>query len=145
MTWTGRMASVLAALALAGCSAGGVMDDPAAGSRGLALVGASWRVIEVQLGDVDAPAPDGVIATFDTDGTLRLDLGCNTSSATYRISGDLLRVTGDLATTAMGCVDREDFFLLANAFDGMVEGRVDVEVTTVIITEPGVRIELRRL
>ena len=70
------------------------------------LGGTTWEL--VSYGDVGTPIlalPDGAaIISFDTEGTLSGNVGCNQFSGTYSVSGEKLK-TGPIMATAMACMD----------------------------------------
>ncbi len=66
----------------------------------------SWKL--VSYGEVDAQtlavSNTEAIISFDAEGTLSGNVGCNQLSGTYKVSGDKL-VIGPLMTTLMACID----------------------------------------
>jgi heat shock protein HslJ len=97
MTRLSVVAAILAGMALAGCgnerSADGFGDEPDLDGRTFV----STRVTPQPL------VPGSMITLTFEDGTLGANSGCNGMSVEAWIEGDQLRVTGAIASTAMGC------------------------------------------
>ena len=69
------------------------------------LVGPTWRVDSLIGGQVVSSVPGGVAAslTFQPDGRVAVDTGCNTGSATYSVDGTTIRL-GPIGLTKRACV-----------------------------------------
>lgn len=85
---------LLLSLLLSACAGGNSISDT------------NWAL--VSYGEADAPTlavPDAeAIISFDAEGGLSGNVGCNQFSGTYEVSGDKL-VIGPLISTRMACAD----------------------------------------
>jgi heat shock protein HslJ len=70
----------------------------------VALTGPTWTVASIISGGTVSSVPAGATATlvFHADGTLAVDAGCNTGSATWKAVGGGIEVSG-LGLTKMAC------------------------------------------
>jgi heat shock protein HslJ len=70
----------------------------------LALSGHAWTVVSIVAGDVVSSVPGGAVATvsFNTDGTLTLNAGCNQGGATWKAAGPDIVVSA-LVLTKKAC------------------------------------------
>jgi heat shock protein HslJ len=70
----------------------------------LPLEGATWTLTSIVTGDVASSVPAGVVATitFNADGSVAINPGCNSVGGRYAIDGDTIAFT-DLITTDMAC------------------------------------------
>jgi len=70
----------------------------------LPLVGPTWTVVSVISGDAVASVPDQVVATFtfQADGQIGFNTGCNIGGGRYTATAEALRFT-DLLMTEMSC------------------------------------------
>jgi heat shock protein HslJ len=70
----------------------------------LELVGPTWTVESIIVGDAVASVPAGATAniTFADDGTVHVNTGCNGGGGNYTIDGDRLRFF-EVITTLRGC------------------------------------------
>ena len=77
---------------------------PATASVDVGLVGPTWQLQQIVTGAGAEPVAEGVVATlvFGEDGTLAVDTGCNTGSATVAVGTTQLQV-GPLALTKKAC------------------------------------------
>ncbi len=70
------------------------------------LSNTNWELLSY--GNIDTPTsalPDGAATiSFDAEGIISGNLGCNQFSGDYKVSGDTLK-TGTLWATAMACLD----------------------------------------
>ena len=77
---------------------------PPTASVDVGVVGTTWRLEQIVTGAGAEPVPDGVVATlaFAEDGTVAVDTGCNTGSATVAIDATQMQF-GPLALTKKAC------------------------------------------
>jgi heat shock protein HslJ len=70
----------------------------------LALVGPTWTIESIIVGDAASSVPAGATASisFADDGTMSAETGCNTGGARYEVEGDELRLS-PFELTLMGC------------------------------------------
>jgi len=70
----------------------------------LPLVGPTWTVVSVISGDAVSSVPDGVVATltFQADGQVGFNGGCNGGGGRYSATADALRFS-ELVMTEMAC------------------------------------------
>ena len=69
------------------------------------LAGPTWTLTSLITGDAVSSVPEGVIAniTFNDDGTVAINPGCNSGGGTYAVDGDSISFS-DLITTEMACL-----------------------------------------
>lgn len=116
--------SVCLLLLLASCSG----TDPA-------LTGRAWQL--VSYGPLDAPVPalPGVdaSATFGDDGTVSGNMGCNSFSGDYKVSGSRLKF-GQMMSTLMACMENERMdqeSAVLGALNGNLEYKIDGDILTI--------------
>ena len=77
---------------------------PTTASSSVPLVGTTWEMTAIVTSSGSEPVPDGVNASlmFADDGTVAVDTGCNTGSASVAIDGNQLQI-GPIALTKKAC------------------------------------------
>jgi heat shock protein HslJ len=107
----------------------------------LGLVGPTWTVESIIVGETVASVPAGATATisFADDGTLSAQTGCNTRAGEYEVSGDVIRLSGLMQTLA-GCDGaagelEEAVVAVLNA--GSVRYSIDADALTLTTGERG--------
>jgi heat shock protein HslJ len=70
----------------------------------LPLVGPAWTVDSIVAGDAVSSIPDGVVATltFDGEGRVAVQTGCNQGGGSYAVDGDRIRFA-EIVLTKMAC------------------------------------------
>jgi heat shock protein HslJ len=107
----------------------------------LALVGPTWTVESIIVGDAVASVPAGAIATltFADDGTLSAETGCNSGGGRYEIDGDELRLS-DLVQTDIGCIGAAaelESAVVAVLTAGSVRYSIDADALTLMAGDRG--------
>lgn len=132
-----RFTLLFAVLLVAGCSGGpptGLSAD---------LPGTAWTLERIVYADGNVARGSGERITFTPDGGL-LVASCNTCNATYRMRGNELRVSEDMACTRRGCapdeIELEAFVTgtLSLRFDGsyLVVERAEASETAQLLFLP---------
>jgi len=110
----GAAAAVLAAVGLTACGGGSV--PPTGSTSPVALVGPTWRLVQMQ----GQPVIDGtsVSAEFTSEARVAGKAGCNQYSGSARTEEGGRLVVGPLASTMMACspqavMDQETRYLAA--------------------------------
>ena len=110
-----RLTGVVLAVALVAAACGDDDDDseasvnvtmptapPTTMAPSVPLVGTTWEVTSIVTGSGTEAVPAGASMTFADDGTVAVDTGCNTGSASVSVDATQLQI-GPLALTKMAC------------------------------------------
>jgi heat shock protein HslJ len=105
------------------------------------LVGPTWTVESVIVGDAVAGVAAGVTATltFAEDGTLTMETGCNSGGGRYETDGDELRLS-ELVQTEIGCTGAAgelESGVVAVLNAGSVRYSIDADALTLMAGDRG--------
>jgi len=107
------------------------------------LVGPTWTLSSIITGQAVSSVPAGVTATitFNADGTVNIEPGCNRGGGTYTVTEEEIVFSG-LETTAMGCM--ASVMGVENAVLGVLSGNavtfaVEAGLLTIMAGEHGLQ------
>lgn len=120
-----------------GGTSGNGTPHPAIGSSGSQLSGIDWTLAEIEFGSKPITASGAASVRVDGD-QVRGNDGCNHFGGTISVFATTLTI-GDLATTAMGCLD-PSVGQTTEAVHAVLTGTVDwsVAADTLTITKAGI-------
>lgn len=113
------------------------LQDRAVADPDRPLVGTEWRVDSLISGDAVSSTPGAAEATmtFQDDGRVLVNAGCNRGSGSYTLDGSTLTI-GPVALTRMYCSDERGE--LEEAFLAVLDaGALEVDITAASLTLTG--------
>ena len=113
---------------------------PACGKSSSDLVGQTWHLVSFGSPSSPSPAAAGISTqlTFDSNGTMDANMGCNAISGDYTLSNGSISF-GPVISTMMACMDNgsdKQERALVSAFNNSVNYQIDGDTLT-ITTQDG--------